>query len=119
MNLYEKRLAQLERKTAKIKYILTRIPITDTAKKAFGMYEFSNREMRDPNFRILKAIRERNKEENSTKFEYVFYYDDPKESEKKREEIVLQHSIDTFNRFKNHKLQYGIDYEIIIQKIIP
>lgn len=55
MNLYEKRLAQLERKTAKIKYILTRIPITDTAKKAFGMYEFSNREMRDPNFRILKA----------------------------------------------------------------
>jgi hypothetical protein len=116
MNLYEKTVAQIEGKDPKSKYVISRIPLTEKAEKAFGLYEYKKSQKADSNHRrVIEDEKKRN--QKFIEFEYVYYYEDPTESEQARESEALKHSIESLNRFRNVPLTYGVDYEVTVKKV--
>ena len=114
MNLYEKKVAQMERKEPKHKYIVTRTPITNKAKKRFGGYQYSNK--KEQSNRLEAEAMEHNKRK-MVEFEFTFFYDDPKETEREREAEALRHSQESLNRFSSNKLVINVDYAADIKKV--
>lgn len=119
MNLYEKKLAQMERREAKLVYVLTRIPLTKKSEKFFGLHDYSKYTKDQYHLAKLKKHNDSLQEKNPLTFEFTFYYDDPTETETERRQEVLLQSIDALNRFKSKddKLQYPNDYKIDIEKM--
>lgn len=122
MNLYEKTVAQLERKEPVHMYVVTRTPITDTAKKFFGVYEFGKKDKQNPNYNALVDWMESNKRDNKTDFKYIFYYDDQGESEEERKAEAIRHSVDCLTRFKinrygTNRIELNKDYTVTVKKV--
>lgn len=117
MNLYEKQVAQMEAKVAKHKYRITRHPLNEKAEKLLGVYEYDARAKKDVNYAKFQSFLERNKKDNKSIYEYIFFYDDPQETEAIREEIAVREAIDSFSRFSTKMVPY-VDYNITVSKVV-
>lgn len=107
MNIYEKTLAQIERRNEPV-----------------HSYKV-----------VVKAISEKAKELEADKalknWEHIFYYNDPAETEEQRGLIVLQYAREGFSRnfygdiegktaasISRKTLDFGVDYKFDIKKVL-
>lgn len=85
MNLYEKSLAQLEKKTPIYRYSIVREPISDRAKHLAGLEKERWRA-----FKQKGAVVRGGHSSFPSQASFTFYYDDPDETEDERLRIVRQ-----------------------------
>lgn len=117
MNRYEKIVAQLECKEPKHTYHITRIPVSEKAQRFFGVYEFDKWTKKNPNYPTLENIQASKRRRNSTEFQYIFYYDDPKQTEEERRQEAINHSIEAMLRFREEDLKLDEDYKLEVEKL--
>lgn len=109
MNLYNKTLAQLERKVPKIKYVSTFEPISTSAKRHFGLEKGYTK-----GAPVHQSI-DNSRDQNFSR-EYIFYYQDVKETEAERIATVTSDAVNSY-AIRKSGLIHGRDYLLAIKRI--
>lgn len=123
MNLYEKTVAQMERKEVHHKYLVRRVPLTDKAKKKYGVYEYNDKEKRSlgANLDTVMRIMKIRKKETKIEFDYAFYYNDLNETEDQRKEVAIRKVLEIINikdaDYAGNPLKYNDDFKLVIEKV--
>lgn len=122
MNLYEKTLAQIEKRNAKKHYRATFKGLTPKGVRKVDRFLLAE----DPEF---KKAREANKQDLVTAyghmqreeplvFDYTFYYEDSAESEQDRITIVKNQALEAMRRGNvTDKLEYLKDFTVTVSRL--
>lgn len=124
ITLYEKILSARERKHAYHTYDIELTPLTGAGKVLFGRMDLLKEERDGQVKNWLKNALSRNKSNFKPNDKYIFYYDDPNESEDQRVNEVLRYvenkiyrKWETSTKWGNLKSPIpGVDYSVKIEK---
>jgi hypothetical protein len=122
VNLYEKTLAQIEKRDPKLYYRATFKGLTPKGVRAVDRFLVVD----DPEYKRANSANKQNlflnlkhhQREEAISFDHIFYYDDPAETEQDRLEIVKNHALEAMKRNSiTDKLEYKKDYEVSVRRL--